>query len=365
MMLQTLFSRYSRQEASQAKSVFVWLTNKARLYRLLWYTIVFLAFIIVEVLAYPKYQSPATSPTSKISLSASSWLWGSPSSFTDTQMQQMFSFCQQYNIKTIYLEIDDYVPIMMISDLPARQARLTTYNTAVTKFLATAARYGLRVQGLGGNIDWINRPNDSFSSTLLKYILDYNNSHSSSTQFEGMQYDIEFYNLPDFSADPVAFSTKYLRLVQNLIRQAKADQNAVTAKFQLGFATPFAFGTKGIVPQFLWAGQTKPLAYHILDLLNTFSGSYDVLMDYRNYALGSDGSIAHAKDEIDYAQHSAPNASVVVGQDTTDAQPSKTTFYGLGKTALNIQTSTIREAFAGYSVFKGIAIHDLPGYMAL
>lgn len=333
------------------------------------YRITFLALIIVGVFAGEAFP-PALIPfrgerVGGNSSSVSSWLWGSPSSFTPAQMQKMFTFCQQYGIKTVYLEIDNYLSINNIANPTIKHIKLIAYNAAVTKFLTTAARYGVRVQGLGGEIYWANSPSNSLPPVLLKYVLDYNNSHLPPAQFEGMQYDIEFYNLSDFPINKVIYSINYLSLIQNLIKQVKADQIAVTSKFQLGFATPFWFSAEGVIPQITWSGQTKPLAYHILDLLNTSPGSYDALMDYRNYASGTDGSIANAKNEMDYAQQSAPNASVVVGQDTTNSQPSKTTFYGLGKTALNTQTAAIRVAFASYSVFKGIAIHDLPGYLAL
>jgi hypothetical protein len=48
---------------------------------------------------------------------------------------------------------------------------------------------------------------------------------------------------------------------------------------------------------FSWRGRTKPVSHHLIDLTD-----YVSVMDYRTSAIGADGTIAHALDEVAYAR---------------------------------------------------------------
>jgi hypothetical protein len=89
-----------------------------------------------------------------------------------------------------------------------------------------------------------------------------------------------------------------------------------------------------------------------------------VVLSYRNFASGPDGSIAHAQDELDYARCIGASFAILVGQEFANVQPRKLTFYGLGRTAFRRMAERIVAAFGGNPQFQGFAVDDADAYMA-
>ena len=85
-------------------------------------------------------------------------------------------------------------------------------------------------------------------------------------------------------------------------------------------------------------------------------------MDYRNFAHGRDGSIAHAQTEIDYLSDNYPEVGLVIGQETIGAEPEKITFFGKTKTELYSELDKINGAFGLKSPYLGFAIHEYKNF---
>ncbi len=295
-------------------------------------------------------------------LQSTSWLWASPNNMTSASMQSYLSFAKSRNIKTVYMDIDPYVGISAITDPTTRTQQINAFNASVNSFITMAQSYNIKVQGLAGDTDWANSTHNYLSPMLVDYILNYNIAHPSAP-FDGMSFDIEFYNLSDFSANQITYSTNYLNLVSNLIIKV----NNTNSNIKLSFAVPFWLDEDGPIPAFTYNGQSKLLAYHFLDVLNTMNnhGGQMLIMAYRNYADGIDGTIALSKNEINYAGVNAKNTSIFVGQDVANDTPSKITFYGLGQTTFNTEVAKINSAFATNPTYRGIAIEELVSYQKL
>jgi len=97
---------------------------------------------------------------------------------------------------------------------------------------------------------------------------------------------------------------------------------------------------------------------HVQDLYD-----YVAIMDYRNHAEGSDGILAHAAEELAYAD--AHGKTVVIGLETGDAEPAKVTFHGLGPAVLDREMNRAERQFRTSPSFRGFALHHLRTWMRL
>jgi hypothetical protein len=84
-------------------------------------------------------------------------------------------------------------------------------------------------------------------------------------------------------------------------------------------------------------------------------------MAYRNAARGNDGVIAHSRTEVEYAQAKARNVRIIIGQEVTEVEHAKITYYGQTYTELSNEVRYITDEFRGATVLGGIAINDLAG----
>ena len=169
-------------------------------------------------------------------------------------------------------------------------------------------------------------------------------------RFDGVNLDIEPYLLDDWSDRKPLRARQYLDLGAELMRMKKA----AGATLSVGPAMPFWFD--GIDVD--WNGATRPLSAHTQDLYD-----YVAIMDYRNFAEGRDGIIAHARDEIAHAN--AAGRKVVIGVETLDTTPPKITFFGKTLADLDEQLALAECAFRADPSFAGFAIHHLAPFRAL
>lgn len=107
-----------------------------------------------------------------------------------------------------------------------------------------------------------------------------------------------------------------------------------------------------------WNGQRKRLNEHVQDIYD-----YVAIMDYRNFAVGRDGIIAHAMDELDYADKTG--RKVVIGVETLRTEPDKVTFFGKGRAVLERELRLAEGEFSSHRSFAGFAVHHLGSYRTL
>lgn len=122
----------------------------------------------------------------------------------------------------------------------------------------------------------------------------------------------------------------------------------------LGVDIPFWFD--GI--EATYNDQTKPSNQHIQDIVD-----YVVIMDYRDIAGGGDEIIAHAQNELIYANKI--NKLVTVGVETNCIEFAKITFCEEGEAAMEQELSEAKQVFKANPAFHGFAIHDYVGYARL
>ncbi|HEV2894659.1 MAG TPA: hypothetical protein VG411_12960 [Actinomycetota bacterium] len=136
---------------------------------------------------------------------------------------------------------------------------------------------------------------------------------------------------------------------------------------QLGFAIPFWFDGRGDAPGEVEFGEeTKPAAFHVIDLISDLRGAYLVVMSYRDFTRTSNGSIAHARDEFRYAASIGARSGLIVGQQYGPAPQGeqRTTFNGQPRWVFWRAAAEIAVAFRRYPQFRGLAVDDLDAFMA-
>lgn len=295
-------------------------------------------------------------PLSK-SLVMGAWYWESPESADVSQYSLLLEKAHKNSINTIYLSIDGYLDLVELKDSAEKTQMLNWFNNNVIAFITKAQENHIAVQALAGATNWVTDDYAYIPPLFLTYVQQFNQAHPS-TPFEGIQYDIEFYNDPSYGENKVLYSQKYIQLLTTLVQQSTQ-----TPSLKLGFAIPFWFDSN--VPMIPINSQSKLLYQHLFDVLDTYENSYVAIMDYRNYTDGEDGAINLIKNEFDYLASENKSVDIIIGQETTNVEPAKITFYGMSKSKLHKNMQLIYKQYASHSSMKGFAIHDLEGFLQL
>jgi hypothetical protein len=291
-----------------------------------------------------------------------SWLWASPWKLIETQQaDKMLDFASEQRINTLYVDISDYLDLYEDDKNSHREILLQTYEADTAEFIQKAHVKNIQVQALAGGPLWANSTHDYIPPLLLKFVTNYNQNHPQA-QFSALQLDIEFYNQPNFKPATNQHSQDYLNLVSKLVNQLKTSplQNK---DFSLVFDVPYWFSSEqGVIPSQKWQGQTKPIGFHLIDILEQYPKSLVVIMAYRSQVGGDNGIIEASKPLLNYT--ATKNTSVIIGVDISPEG---------GPDALKVENKQdlkqkgleIINTLEAKPNFKGLAIHHLQSLMQL
>jgi hypothetical protein len=307
---------------------------------------------------------PAATTPQRYRLAA--YQWHSADQLTAGQARQRLRFLRQHGIRTVYLDLGDYLDVADQPHSQQRQDRLAQLRSRLRRYVAAASSFGVAVHAVGGGPTWTDEPRRYLGSKLVELVADYNADAEVRQRLQGVQLDIEPHADPRFFVDVAAALDAYLETVARIVRTYRRQAaRSVNRRLQLGLAIPFWFdagaGSPGPVS---FRGRTKPAAHHVVDLVKDLPRAYLVVMSYRNVATGGDGSIFHARNELAYARSVGARAGLLVGQQFTNVQPAKLTFYGRGRRAFQKAAAQIVRAYGHFPQFRGLSIDDLDAYMA-
>lgn len=258
-----------------------------------------------------------------------------------------FTFLSRRNLTTVYLYADEYRKRRnIIRDEPEKYRQL----------IANLHSRGFKVYALLGSMylrtqEYILPERRSVAAQMFENVLLYNAGSNDAERFDGINIDIEPYLLDDWPEKRTLLAIQYLNLSAEFMRLKRESGDTLA----VGPAMPFWFdGIDNIV----WQGKCQRLSEHVQDIYD-----YVALMDYRNFAQGSDGIISHATDEIEYADRKGK--SLVIGIETLQTKPDKVTFYGKNHAAIEEQLRLTETALSSHPSFSGFAIHHLGSYMLM
>jgi hypothetical protein len=297
--------------------------------------------------------------------------WHNAGDLSAAQVERRLRFLRANGFRTVYLEIGRYLDAAELPPGdPDRPARLSGVRRQIRRFVATAGRFGLSVQALGGGPDWFGDDRRYLGQELVGLVGDYNTRVGERERLRGVQLDLEPYTLDGWLDDDVVQDNlvEYLVTFQGIVETYRDQLDRPgNHRLQLGLAIPFWLDARGDAPgPVSFDGATKPVAYHVIDLVADLRGAYLVVMSYRNFTRTSDGSIAHARDEFRYAAMVGARSGLVVGQRYGQADPGeeKTTFFGRPRRVFRRAAAEITLAFRRYPQFRGLSVDDVDAYLA-
>ncbi len=325
--------------------------------------LVYMANRTIQKLPVRQY-FPASSGTVK-----AVWDWSNPAKRSAGSINDLASRLSQRQINAVFLDIGSIVTATSPSGSQSSPVVTDSENGTFAAYISTMKAHGISVYAAAGETDWSQPANQAIPQHLLDYVHSYNSSHASA-DFAGLEFDIESYNQSGFATASADDQTRvlidYLNMVSDLTRQEQVYDRKSTARFALGFTIPYWYDNENNnIPSVTWNGQTGPELYHLMDQLNTLDDSNVIVLAYRNAAAGSDGTIVHARTEVDYATVKAPRVKVIIGQETTNVQPPKITFYSHSLFEFSSQVQSIYSGFSKSGVFGGIATNDANGFLQL
>lgn len=325
--------------------------------------VIIIALLSVGAVAVSRrHHQPAAPATLPPVAQRAVWEWRSPTKLTTQATTDELKAFHASNINTVYLYIGDYLNDYELPDSAQKTAKLNDFKSALKSFVQQASAYDIKVHGLAGDTTW-GFPDYAYIPNLfVDYVHQYNASLGQSQQLHGLQFDIETYNDKQYKVNHKAALQNYLNSVQTTVKHYQVTGD----NFMLGYTIPYWYDNEnGNVPPMAYQGTTAPPAYHLFTILNQITNGYVAILDYRNTATGKDGAVFHAQNEVHYTAKHTPNVKVVIGQETTDVQPAKITYYGRSRNDLYTNFQTIAKSFQGDSTFYGIAIHDAVGFEQL
>lgn len=285
------------------------------------------------------------------------WLWDSPLAMTLTKAKQLIDSAKLNNFNAIYLTIDDVIPTMLMSAGAGKTAALQNYNNAVEQFIVYANQKGIAVDALGGQKDWAKVENRKYAYAILDFAAQYNASHSN--KFRNVQYDVEPYLLPEYETSKGSVLLDFVALTNELV-------NRNTSGTGLTMVIPHFYGSgDNWTPDITYGGKSDSTFTHLLRALDKQTKNSLIMMSYRNYAVGTGGTLEITNDEMKEASAATRPTKVIVAQETGNVPPSFVTFYGLTRGALFKELGIINSAYQSSSAFGGTAIHYIEPFLEL
>lgn len=290
------------------------------------------------------------------------WEWREVPELQGAQIEQDLKFLKDHNFTTLYLNIGSYIDLYEQDDEQKRDKELRFFQDKLRATVARAKQLGISVHALAGDTRWGYASHAYIPNRFIEFVHFYNTRVKPEEKLEGLQFDIEVYNDNQFSANKRQSLQEYYQTVASNVQTYRQLQ----ATFMLGYALPYWYDNEnGNIPEITVHKKSAPVAYHLFDLLSQLDNGYVVIMDYRDKVEGSDGSVAHAQNEIIYTSKYAKKVKVVIAQETTDVEPAKITFFNHSRADLHTALLRLAKSFGSYGSFYGIAVHDLSGYKNL
>ena len=253
------------------------------------------------------------------------------------------AFLQSKSIDTVFLYADAYGGRNLIREQPQLYKRL------VRRLHASGMKaYALLGSGYLHTERYVLPKHRAEALAMLQRVLDYNKTAAPEERFDGINVDIEPHILVEWSTRKMDLLREFVDLSDALMRTKQASG---LGSLPLGPAIPFWLDGLSIE----YKGVLKPVSQHVQDLYD-----FVALMDYRDRALGGDGIVSHAMDELTYAEKA--NKQVLIGVETLPNPIKKVSFEHLKEADMERELGLTAKAVGGMKPFGGFVIHHYGQY---
>lgn len=307
--------------------------------------------MIANVISSVK-QSPQITGGSEVG----TWLWTPVLDQSEKYKTSIISWASKNGIKNIYMSIDSYLDIYIMPDGPEKEAKRKSFDKNVEEFIKLANSKGISVDAEAGWRNWAEDGNIYKAYATINYANKFNRTHDA--KFRTFQYDVEPYLLENYEENKEVVLKNFLNLIDSSVTFLN------TSDMKISVVIPeFYDGTNGDTPVFKYKGKNGYAIDHLLSILDRRAGSSVIIMSYRNFSSGKDGSIDISTDEIKSANNH--NTKIIIAQETGDVEPPYITFHKTNKKYFNKQKTNIETTFSKDKSFGGIAIHYVNAFMNL
>lgn len=296
---------------------------------------------------------PAPAPVNR---EMGTWIWTPISELSAAGMQYYIDQAALGGFNVVYVTIDEYIDIYNMPEGPAKQQKLANYTQAVSRFITLANQKNLHVDAEAGWRDWAKSANRYKGYAVLDFVANYNATNAA--KFRGIQYDVEPYLLPEYESKKTQVLTDFVDFTNTVALRAK------NYDFMVTFVIPhFYDSTQKWTPKVTLNGVSDYTYNHLVRSMSVLKNPKIIIMAYRNFAYGNNGTIAISQAEVNGAV--GTNVKVIVAQETGPVDPDYVTFYGLSKAELAEQIGYINQQFGPNASFGGVAVHYLDTYIDL
>ncbi|MBP7175327.1 MAG: hypothetical protein KBA53_03770 [Thermoclostridium sp.] len=206
------------------------------------------------------------------------WVWDTADVLSSKKKtRELLDFCTNKGINLLYINID--------------QGVLKSDPKGVKALIAAANTLNIKTEALDGNMYWVLEENHHLALASISSVINFNKRAKANERFLGIHHDNEPYTVPGFWDDTQSFGEQYLDLA------VKSKELIEESGSNMTFAVDIPFWYDEHPVTVAYNGNEKPLSFHIIDITD-----YVAVMDYRDFAEGSNGIIGHGLQEIEYAK---------------------------------------------------------------
>jgi|GEM_PF-1247061 len=287
-----------------------------------------------------------------------SWIWTPIMQMTPDYTESILSEAKANRVNVMYLSIDSYLDIFTMKKGTERERQKRLFSRKVEDFIVRANYKGIEVDAEAGWRNWAEDDNIYKAYAIINYVKSFNATHSN--KFRGFQYDVEPYLLERYQKNKVSVLSNFVELVD------KTEYFLKDSDLTFSVVIPDFYDEKDeFTPNFSYNGEKESTFKHLLNILDKKEGSSIIIMSYRNFAEGQDGSIEVSRNEIQTADKGNHKTKIIIAQETGDFLPSYITFHNTSKRYLYSELEKINDTFSSHSSFGGIAIHYVNTFLAL
>ncbi len=311
----------------------------------------------MPVVSAPKTTSaPISNPAS--SKEYGTWIWTSPIQMTAAYRQRVLDGAALNGINTLYVTIDDYIAIDALPEGATKKVKIKNYSDALEQFIIAAKSLGFTVDVAAGWRDWAEPAQKYKAAVIADFVINYNATYDQ--KIRALQFDIEPYLLPSYNNNKGILLKNFVQLTDEIAN--RLGNNSVAFSLVIPH---FYDDAQKWTPSITYGGVTTYTFNHLLRILDRRPNSTIILMSYRNFSEGKDGTIQISNVEVQQASTGNHSTKVIVAQETGDVEPDYVTFFGLPKTEYIKQVGLINNAFESMKNFGGIAVHYIDPFLNL
>ncbi|MYL32477.1 hypothetical protein GLW08_06865 [Pontibacillus yanchengensis] len=268
--------------------------------------------------------------------------------------EELIDFSKEKGVNVLYLNIGER----------GGDPYLEQHPEQYEAFIKAAHEHDIDVIALDGASEWARAENHYIPINRFRLVRNYNQQVPEQAQFDGIQFDIEPYLLPEWDTadERPKLIHQYLKGLNTL--KLEVEGYAKTHDFFFMMAMPFWFdGSKYTTT---YDGQTKPLSEHVTD---TVIGGI-AIMAYRDFAEGRDSILYHSETEMNYineVQYARDiGTKAIIGVETQYLEPyEKVSFFEEGESYMDQELEIVDDFYSDNSGYGGQAIHKYQSYRSM